>query len=525
MITVSLYPDGCSKFPIDGARDLLRLFYGPAKFYELQANLYAYEAEAKQSFQWGCFAEQAFCITAAENEPLSGAALEALIQSPEFCSAGQVIALLAEDSPKLSARKLKRSFYNCLTKETGKEFPWGSLSGIRPSYIAQEYLSQNTSPEETCLRLKEDYHVSSKKAALVVEVALAEQKIIAAQPKNAVHLYVHVPFCITRCSYCSFTSMDAVNPSEERLQGYLKALLSEIRETLSGMTTKVNSIYFGGGTPSIFSTSELNELFSALSEFIDLNTCPEITFEAGRSDSLDEMKLKLLHDLGVTRLCINPQSMQADTLSRVNRPDSPEQVKITFKAARAAGFNHINMDLIAGLGGESEADFADSLQQIIALQPESVTIHSLAKKRNSDLDQLIKNQSKIDDECRQKDAALLKHALGDTSRSLENMLEYAELSLTAAGYHPYYLYRHKDGVGGLENVGYARKGFECAYNVCMMADAQSVLAFGAGAMSKRVSGQTSLRCPNVKSISEYTARINEMAQRKKELFSQEHAAE
>lgn len=522
MIQLRLYPDTEKSLPVDGARDLLRLFFGAAKFSELAAQLYSYDVQDVWALHCGYFEQWAFCVKAATGTTLSRASLEQLIQTPDLCSDGLVIALLADEPPKLKARKLKRCVYNCLVKESGKTFPWGSLSGIRPSYIAQEYLKQNDSPELTRRRLHEEYRVSPAKAALAVEVAQAEQAVIAAQPADGLHLYIHVPFCKTRCSYCSFTTPEAINPSEQSLQLYHRALLSEIKQTLSGMTTKVNSIYIGGGTPSIFSSAELRELFALLNEFVDLKKCPEITFEAGRSDSLDSEKLNTLHGAGVTRLCINPQSMQEKTLRRVNRPDTPAEVVRCFNAARAAGFTHINMDLIAGLSGEGESDFSDSLRQIIELGPESITIHSLAKKRNSDLDQLIKKQSKIDDTCRQEDAALLEHALGDSNKILENMLAAAEQALAAAAYHPYYLYRQKDGVGGLENVGYARKGYACVYNVCMMADAQSVLAFGAGAMSKRVNGHETKRSPNVRAIAEYLARIPEMARRKIDLCSDEH---
>lgn len=501
----------------DGIRDLLRLFFGAARFYEAEPGLLVYEADTDYLLVCGFTEDFAFSYQAYEHETRE--ALNELI----FCSserserAGLILALDSEDNMKLRQRKLKRCVYNCLSAMSGKVFPWGSLSGIRPSYLAAEYLQERMTEEETTRALVDNYALKIEKAALATEVAMAERAILARQNPHALHLYIHVPFCRTRCSYCSFTYPEAVNPGEHDLENYLEALLKELEAVLHDLHCPINSLYIGGGTPGILTTQQLGSLFTKLRQCVDLENCPEISFEAGRSDSLDIEKLTLLKRCGVTRLCINPQSMQLKTLLRIARPETPERIKETFQLAKNIGFQSVNMDLIAGLGDETLSDFSDSLEQVLALAPENITIHSLARKQNSDLDVVMKSAEQKQNQIQQDANKLLKN-LGDPSQALEQMLQTAYERLVRANYRPYYLYRHKDGLGGLENLAYARPGHACVYNVCMMTDARSVVAFGASAISKRVSQERTERFPNQRKPYEYIRKLDEQIEKKRKIF-------
>ncbi len=519
MIKVILLLAAQQRFPVDGIRDIMRLFYGVAKFIQLSDTELHYEVEEKYTLACGQIENMAFSVCLPKEHVATKDILNLFNEhQQELESKGQIISLDQNETPKVAARKIKRSFYNCLSNITGKKFPWGSLTGIRPTYVANEYLTQAWTREETIRLLESEYRVHPDKATLAVAVALAEQNIIYAQNKNGVHIYIHVPYCRTRCSYCSFTNTDSINPSAQELDAYHRALLFEMHETLSKLTMSVNSIYIGGGTPSIFSAEQLDELLNCLNSYVPLEKVKEISFEAGRSDSVDQEKLELLFGWGITRICVNPQTMRNTTLDRIGRPTTSEDDKATFLMARTVGFENINMDLIAGLSGESVEDFSYSLDEVLKLGPESITVHALARKRKSDLDMLINQYTNKDDACRREDARLLKEALGQANAEVEKMLGLARKKLEAEAYLPYYLYRQKDGVGGLENVGYAKEGFACIYNVCMMNDVQSVIAFGAGAISKKVSELRTLRCPNVNSVNDYCSKASQMVERKLDFF-------
>ncbi len=525
MIRVHFFNQSLYPIPIDGIRDMLRLFYGAAKMEMLPEGGISYATETELQLICGFTEQYAFAteLTSLGNTT-NPSGLDKLLNAVQK---GQVrIPIHADDSVKIVKRKLKRCIYNYLAKLNGFSFPWGSLSGIRPTFLADEALKEGLNPAETLTYLQEQYALKPGKAALAVEVALAEQNIIAQQDPQGLHLYVHVPFCRTRCSYCSFTNQADINPDEAKLESYLEALLLELDTGLHGLRRKVNSIYFGGGSPAIFSPEQLQRLFTCVNKHVELKECPELSFEAGRSDDLDLDKLTILKESGVTRLCINPQSMQKETLIRINRPADVQSVVKVFHMARDLGFDNINMDLIAGLADETLADFAESVQQVSVLQPESITVHSLAKKRKSDFDLLLREAALLNkpvSHFSQKrsdynDAGKLEQQLGRLNPELESMLDFAESQLKKQEYRPYYLYRQKDGLGGLENVGYAKEGFACIYNVCMMADAQSIMAFGAAAISKLVLSDKVKRLANVANVTQYINRVSEMAETKRAFF-------
>ncbi|MCM1175215.1 MAG: coproporphyrinogen dehydrogenase HemZ [Blautia sp.] len=396
----------------------------------------------------------------------------------------------------------KRFLYTSLQKETGYSLPWGNLTGIRPTKIPMAMLEEGKSEEEILSFLETKHLVSKEKAALSLEIAERERRILRPlHYEDGYSLYIGIPFCPTTCLYCSFTSFP-VNAWKERISDYLDALEKEIDYIAEAYRHKIlDTVYIGGGTPTSLSAEELDRLLAKLKASFDFTTVQEFTVEAGRADSITEEKLRVLYWYGVSRISVNPQTMKQETLQFIGRRHTVEQVENAFSMARSAGFDNINMDIILGLPGEMEEDVRATIEAIQAMEPDSLTVHSLAVKRASRLaDWIIENGIS---------------ALCNT----EETMRIAEAGARGMGMAPYYLYRQKNMSGNFENVGYAKEGKYGIYNILIMEEKQTIIACGAGSVSKRVYPDGRIeRCENVKDVASFIERIDEMIERKRKLL-------
>lgn len=367
---------------------------------------------------------------------------------------------------RLEQRVIKQAIYRAICKLTGEIPPWGSLSGVRPSKLATRHLREGGTSASADRMLKEIYSVTPRRRRLCVEAAVQTRQAEDSLAPDELSLYIGIPFCPTRCSYCSFVSFSVVK-SGKLLVPYLEALDKELEATaelVSRSGKKVRTIYIGGGTPTTLSTQQLSALVGRTRELFDLSRLTEYTVEGGRPDTLDEEKLRVLKDLGVTRVSVNPQTMRDEVLQHIGRSHTAAQAQEALAMARSMGFHTINADLIAGLPGDDLAGFCASLDKIIDFGPENITIHTLALKRGSDL----------------------SAQGGDIPSAVEvgRMLDFAESALRAAGYVPYYLYRQKYMAGSFENVGWTKPGRTCLYNICMMEELHTVLSCGGAGSTK-----------------------------------------
>lgn len=391
----------------------------------------------------------------------------------------------------LPNREVKRQLYRVLSEVTRKRFPWGSLTGIRPTIVAREVQDPGL--------LAEFYSVREDKAQLALETAQAEDRILETTGTEDMFVYVGIPFCPGRCSYCSFITQEC-RASAELLVAYRDTVLREIAG-LSGMFRNVKAVYFGGGTPTIMEDEMLFHFIDKALDRIRPDRNAEITVEAGRPDTLSEAKAERLRQAGVGRICVNPQTLSDETLIRIGRRHTADQFFEAFSIARKAGFPVINTDLIAGLPGEPLGAFQCNVDRIIGLSPENVTIHALCKKRTSNL----KREDILDDPVREGIA--------------DGMITYAVNRLEQAGYSPYYLYKQKDTVGGLENTGFSLRGKECLYNVAMMSDCRNVLALGAGGVSKKIfENGRAVRHDCVRNVKDYIQNIDKIIEGKIRFF-------
>ena len=396
--------------------------------------------------------------------------------------------------------------YGIDTDAMKKQIPaWGTMTGVRPTKIAMKYIEQGMSPVEAETVLKEEYRCSEKKAKLSLNIAKREKRLLDfAGCEDGYSLYIGIPFCPTTCLYCSFTSYP-VGKYESLIEDYLSALKKEITEMAEVMRGKpLTAVYFGGGTPTSLTAGQLGGLLQAVKHAFDFSSVREFTVEAGRPDSITEEKLQVLKEYGVTRISVNPQTMKEETLECIGRRHTAEQTKEAFYLAKKAGFDNINMDLIIGLPDESPEDFVRTLEEIKQLNPDSITIHSLVVKRASML------------RSRREEGEFT------ASADMDAMLEIGEQFAREQGYEPYYMYRQKNKAGHAgsstqENIGYAREGKECLYNILIMEEKQSILALGAGASTKLYQKEKNRveRLENVKSVQDYIQRIDEMIERKK----------
>lgn len=401
-------------------------------------------------------------------------------------------------------REIKRSTYLALSRWTGRTMPWGMLTGIRPAKIVHELLDQGLGRERVEESLLNYYLLSPGKADLLLRVAAAERNLLERSGRDTVSLYVGIPFCTTRCLYCSFTS-NPIKKYTDSVPIYLEALRKEMQgvaDLIRQYGWRIQSVYIGGGTPTALDTASLKMLLEDMERFLPLADTEEFTLEAGRPDTLDEEKLAVIKASRADRISINPQTMNNPTLLQIGRNHSAEDVEKAFSLARRMGFANINMDLIAGLPGEDRSQFAHTLEKVRALGPDSLTVHTMAVKRASRLNE---------------DRHLYELTAGT---EVAVMVDMAQMAAEEMGLRPYYLYRQKNILGNLENIGYARPGTESIYNIQIMEEKQTILAMGAGAITKAVFREQNRieRAFNVKSVEEYIARVDEMVERKKALF-------
>lgn len=407
-------------------------------------------------------------------------------------------------SNRLAAKTaIKRELYNMLSKRTGKELPWGTLTGIRPTKIALTRLYEGWTEDEIRKYMADTYLTSREKIDLSVEIAEREKNLLSrVDYENGYSLYVGIPFCPTTCLYCSFTSFP-IGAWRGKMHLYLEALFKELEYVAHQMKGRtLDTIYFGGGTPTALEAEELDAILTKIEETFDLSAVKEFTVEAGRPDSITEEKLRTLRAHGITRISINPQTMKQATLDLIGRRHTVEKVKEQFRLARELGFDNINMDLIIGLPEEDINDVRDTMEQIRELAPDSVTVHSLAIKRAARLNIF-----------RERYAGL----------KIENTQEMIDLTASCArsmGLVPYYLYRQKNMAGNFENVGYAAPDKECIYNILIMEERQTIVACGAGTTTKVIFPKENRleRVENVKDVEQYISRIDEMIERKQKML-------
>ena len=401
-------------------------------------------------------------------------------------------------------RSLKWLLYRSISEGLKRELPWGSLTGVRPVRLMVKQLETGLSEEEACDFFRREYLVGEEKTALALDIAKRQRALLkGSMDERHYSLYIGIPFCPTTCLYCSFTSYPAAAYAG-LMEEYVNTLLYELEKGAELFKDRIlDSVYIGGGTPSALEPGQIDRLLSKLEEYYDLTNNREITFEAGRPDSITREKLEILNKHGVSRISINPQTMNEETLKLIGRHHSPQQTREAFHLAREMGFEDINMDIILGLPGEGEAELAYTLEEIKKLSPDSLTIHSLAVKRGSRLHEQL----------------LLKQIDMSGSHITDKMIDMCHRAVEAMDMKPYYLYRQKKIKDNFENTGYAREGKECHYNIVTMEEVQSIVACGAGTVSKRVYPDGKIeRCDNVKDVELYVSKIGEMIERKRELF-------
>ena len=414
-------------------------------------------------------------------------------------------------------RDVTKKVYQFLSKQTGQKLAWGMLTGVRPTKLVMQKIEQGMTKEEIFGFLKEQYCVGDKKAQIAYEIACREKALLdQLDCKNGYSLYAGIPFCPSICSYCSFSS-SPIAEWKDQVDRYLDAMIKELKATAKLMQGKtLDTVYIGGGTPTTLESDQLDRLLGTIRENFDLEHVLEFTVEAGRPDSITREKLEVIRKYPVTRISVNPQTMQQKTLDVIGRRHTVEGVVRIFHLARELGFDNINMDLIAGLPGEHPEEMEDTLRQIKELAPDSLTVHALAMKHGSRL-------------TRERAASTEKQNYKQMARELEEMIDMARKAAGEMGLYPYYLYRQKNIAGNFENVGYAKVDKAGIYNILIMEEKQSIVAAGAGASTKVVlpyeipapgskNGRMTnlIRIENVRDVGEYISRIDEMIERKGE---------
>lgn len=396
-------------------------------------------------------------------------------------------------------RLIKRCCYLLFKQVTGRQPAWGSLTGIRPTRLYYQQMETGKNRWEAREALQDLFDLSDEKLGLLDEIITAQEGLIH-RPQNACDLYIGIPFCTTRCAYCSFSSGEIGNG--KLVEPYLTALFHEIdlcAEMSKNMGLDIRVGYIGGGTPSSLTTSQLDRLLNHM--YTRFGKLDELTVEAGRPDTLDREKFSMLRSHPVTRISINPQTMNDETLRIIGRAHTAQQTIDCYQMARELGFDDINMDVIAALPGEDYAMFEHTLRVIRDLDPDSLTVHTLAIKRSSKLHEQKYQQQEED---------------------VARMVALGRETAHAMGMRAYYLYRQKYMAENLENVGYAKPKSVCRYNIDNMEETTSVLALGAGGISKCVMRQEEkiLRAPNIANIEQYIVRVDEMVERKREAFAE-----
>ncbi|MBO5318012.1 MAG: coproporphyrinogen dehydrogenase HemZ [Oscillospiraceae bacterium] len=410
---------------------------------------------------------------------------------------------LAADKETVSARRkcLQQSYYLAALPHMAQPSQWGALSGVRPTKLTTRHLLSGGAAASARKMMEREYFVTPERAALAAACSEATVAAMEHLQPHHVSLYIGIPFCPTRCAYCSFVSR-TVGKRTELLEPYLQALEQELTLTgklLESSGRKVRSLYIGGGTPTTLSKEQITWLIQRIRSHIDLSQCLEFTVEGGRPDTLDAEKLSAIRQAGADRMSINPQTMQDPVLRACGRPHKAEDVLRSYQEAVDAGFDAINMDLIAGLPGDDYAGFCSSLDRVAALSPANITVHTLALKKGADLFE--------------------QKVTLPTAEEVARMVAYANGELSRLGYVPYYLYRQKYMSGSFENVGWCKPGTACLYNIYMMEEVHTVVSLGGGGMNKvNLPDGRLQRFHNPKFPEEYIRQLGSVLEQKKELF-------
>lgn len=408
---------------------------------------------------------------------------------------------------KIIRTDFKLALYDGLSDITGKTLPWGTLTGVRPTKIPLTMIEEGKKDDDIIKHMKDAYKCSDEKTKLSLEVAKRERSLLnRLDYENGYSLYIGIPFCPTTCLYCSFTSYP-LGMWKKEVDSYLDAMIKELEFVADRFSDKVlDTIYVGGGTPTTLDEFQLDRLLGKVEELFDLSHLKEITVEAGRPDSITKEKLEVIKKHNISRISINPQTMKQETLNLIGRHHTVEQVISAYHLARDTGFDNINMDLIVGLPGERIDDVRMTMEKLKELDPDSITVHSLAIKRASRLN-ILKEQYK-------------DYEINNTDEIINLTRDYAYgMEMT-----PYYLYRQKNMAGNFENVGYAKPHKAGIYNILIMEEKQTIIAVGAGASTKVVFKEENRieRIENVKDVRNYIDRIDEMIDRKRTFFSEKY---
>ena len=406
-----------------------------------------------------------------------------------------------EETVRLRRRALQQSCYLAAVQLMEHAPAWGALAGVRPTKISTKHLLEGGTPKSAEKLLRDVYYVTEERRRLAVDCSVSTVNAAEKLDENDISLYVGIPFCPTRCSYCSFVSR-TIGKRTELMTPYLEALKKEIAVTgqlLKDSGKHIRSVYIGGGTPTTLTCDQMAELLDAIYAAFDLSRCLEFTVEGGRPDTLSQEKLAVIRQHGADRMSINPQTMVDSVLRACGRPHTAADVLEAYRWAENAGFRDINMDLIAGLPTDDFEGFKHSLDAVSALRPANITVHTLALKKGADLFEKRENLSDTDQVAR--------------------MVEYANETLRALGYKPYYLYRQKYMSGSFENVGWSRDGRDCLYNIYMMEEMHTILSLGGGGMNKVNLPDGRLeRFHNPKFPEQYIELIDSVLEDKKKLF-------
>ena len=407
----------------------------------------------------------------------------------------------AEESVRLRRRILQQSCYLAAVQLLNKAPQWGALAGVRPTKISTKHLLEGGT-EKTAKKLLGDvYYVSPRRQALAVDCSVSTVNAVRKMDENDISLYVGIPFCPTRCSYCSFVSR-TVGKHAGLIEPYLRALLKEVEVTgqlLANSGKHLRTIYIGGGTPTTLSNDQMALLLDAIKDSFDLSRCIELTVEGGRPDTLSEEKLRIIRQHGADRMSINPQTMVDSVLRACGRPHTAADVEKAYRWAVNAGFDAINMDLIAGLPTDDFEGFRYSLDTVASLSPANITVHTLALKKGADLFE--------------------KRAGLSSAEEVTRMVDYSEQTLRGLGYKPYYLYRQKYMSGSFENVGWSLNQKDCLYNIYMMEELHTIVSLGGGGMNKVNLPDGKLqRFHNPKFPEQYIEMLDTVLEDKKKLF-------
>ncbi len=408
----------------------------------------------------------------------------------------------AEETVRLRRQALQQSYYKAAIQLLPELPPWGALAGVRPTKITTKHLLEGGTEASADKLMKEVYYVTPDRRRLAVDCSKSTAAAASLLTENDISLYVGIPFCPTRCAYCSFVSR-SIGKRTELMEPYLQALTKEMEVTgklLASSGKTLRTIYIGGGTPTTLSNPQMASLLDAIRDSFDLSRCIEFTVEGGRPDTLDAEKLQTIAAHGADRMSINPQSMVDSVLRASGRPHRAEDVLRSYQEAVDAGYKAINMDLIAGLPTDTLEGFKHSLDTVAALYPANITVHTLALKKGADLFEKRENLA--------------------SAQEVTEMVAYANDTLRHLGYKPYYLYRQKYMSGSFENVGWSRDGLDCLYNIYMMEEVHTIVSLGGGGMNKvNLPGGKLQRFHNPKFPEQYIEQIDSVLRQKEELFA------